>query len=276
MRTWSSGGRRRLAAIPDDLPVNRFAGRDGTALAWREIGEGWPVVLLHGLFSNAFTNWVRYGHAATLAAAGFRVVMPDLRGHGDSAAPHDRAAYPPDILAADGFALLDALGLSDGGYDLGGYSLGGRTTARMLATGARPRRAVIAGMGLQGLLDTGARSGHFRDVLTGLGTHPRGSPAWFAEAFLKTTGADPQAMLALLDSFVDTPRAALAAIPVPTLVLTGADDDDNGSSEALAALLPHAEFVAVPGNHMSAVLRPEIGSEMVRFLTSDRPGAGAI
>jgi pimeloyl-ACP methyl ester carboxylesterase len=262
-----------LANIPDDLPVKRFAGRDGTDLAWRETGAGRPVVLLHGLFSNAFTNWVRYGHAATLAAAGFRVVMPDLRGHGDSAAPHDPAAYPPDILAEDGFALLDALGLEDGEYDLGGYSLGGRTTVRMLAMGARPARAVVAGMGLQGLLATGLRSDHFRHVLTGIGTHPRGSPEWFAEAFLKTTGADPQAMLALLDSFVDTPRDVLAAIPVPTLVLTGAEDDDNGSASALAALLPDAVFAAVPGNHMSTVLRPEIGSEMVQFLSA---GRGAI
>lgn len=263
-----------MANTPDDLPINRFAARDGTALVWRETGAGRPVVLLHGLFSNGYTNWVRYGHAATLAAAGFRVVMPDLRGHGDSAAPHDPAAYPPDILADDGFALLDALGFGDGDYDLGGYSLGGRTTARMLVLGARPRRAVIAGMGLQGLLSTGTRSDHFRTVLTGIGSHERGSPEWFAEAFLKTTNADPHAMLALLDSFVDTPRAALAAIVVPTLVLTGADDGDNGSSEALAAVLRHARFATVPGNHMSAVLRPEIGSEMVQFLTAEHlPGA---
>ncbi len=258
-----------MATIPDDLPVRRFAAHDGTRLAWRELGAGRPVVLLHGLFSNAFTNWVRYGHAATIAAAGFRVVMPDLRGHGDSAAPHDPAAYPPDILADDGFALLGTLGLRDGDYDLGGYSLGGRTTARMLALGAHPRRAVIAGMGLEGLLATGTRGDHFRQVLTGIGSHPRGSPEWFAEAFLKTTGADPVAMLALLDSFVDTPRAVLAAIPVPTLVLTGAEDADNGSSEALAALLPDARFASIPGNHMSAVLRPEIASEMVRFLAVD-------
>jgi pimeloyl-ACP methyl ester carboxylesterase len=241
------------------------------SLAWRELGPeaggGRPVVLIHGLFSNAATNWIRYGHASLLAAAGFRVVMPDLRAHGSSAAPHDPAAYPPDILADDGFALLATLGLEDGGYDLGGYSLGGRTVVRMLARGARPGRAIVAGMGLQGLLDTGARSDHFRHVINGIGTHPRGSPEFMAEAFLKTTGADPAALLPLLGSFVDTPPAALAGIATPTLVACGIDDADNGSAEALAGALGDGRYVAVPGNHMSAVVKPELGRAIADFLT---------
>jgi pimeloyl-ACP methyl ester carboxylesterase len=49
------------------------------------MGEGRPLVLIHGLFSSAFTNWIRYGHAARLARAGFRLIMPDLRAHGESA-----------------------------------------------------------------------------------------------------------------------------------------------------------------------------------------------
>ena len=257
-----------MASFPTDLPLHRFAGADGLGLVWREIGEGRPVVLLHGLFSNAQTNWLRYGHAQAVAAAGFRVVMPDLRGHGDSGAPHDAAAYPPDILADDGFALLAALGVGDGDYDLGGYSLGGRTTARMLARGAKPRRAVIAGMGLEGLLDTAGRSNLFKTVLTGIGTHRRGSPEWMAEAFLKTTGGDPLALLPLLDSFVDTPRAALAGIDVPVLVATGAEDRDNGSSEALAELLPQGRYAEVPGNHMSAVLKPELGAGIAAYLAA--------
>ena len=50
--------------------IHRFAAPDGVVLAWREMGEGRPVVLLHGLFSNATTNWIRFGHAAMLAARG--------------------------------------------------------------------------------------------------------------------------------------------------------------------------------------------------------------
>ena len=49
-------------------------------LAWREAGKGRPVILLHGLFSDAQMNWIKFGHAEKIAVAGFRVIMPDLRG----------------------------------------------------------------------------------------------------------------------------------------------------------------------------------------------------
>ena len=251
-----------------DIRECRFAGADGTALVWREVGSpgGRPLILIHGLFSDAMTNWIKFGHAALLAATGFRVIMPDLRAHGLSARPHDPAAYPPDVLADDGFALLAALGLSEGGYDLGGYSLGGRTVVRMMVRGASPDRAIVAGMGLEGLLDTGGRASHFRRVLEGIGSHRRGSPEFMAEAFLKTTGGDPLALLPLLGSFVDTRLADLASINRPVLVMSGIDDHDNGSGEALARALPNGRFVQVPGNHMSAVIAPELGAAIANFI----------
>ena len=243
-----------------------FESFDGARLAWREVGEGRPAILIHGFFSDANTNWIKYGHAAMVAAAGFRVIMPDLRGHGSSARPHDAASYPPDVLMRDGFALVEHLGLTD--YDLVGYSLGGRTTVRMLANGATPRRAVLAGMGYQGIVDTQGRGGYFRKVLTSLGTFERGTTEWMTEAFLKTTGGDPMALLRILDTFVDTPREALAAITTSVLVVNGADDHDNGSGEELAAALPDGQFRAIPGNHMSAVLKPELGGEIAAFLAA--------
>lgn len=241
-----------------------FTAPDGAALAWHELGEGPSVVLLHGLFSDADTNWIRFGHAAEIAGRGFRVIMPDLRGHGTSARPHDPAAYPPDILAEDGLALIAHLGLDH--YDLGGYSLGARTAVRMVAKGATPTRLIIAGMGLAGLTATGARGEHFKHILKGLGTHVRGSPEWMAEAFLKTTGGDPKALLPLLDSFIDTSEEELRDLAMATLVVSGADDHDNGSPEALAALLPRGRYVEVPGNHMSAVTKPELGRALGDFL----------
>ncbi|WP_230770204.1 alpha/beta fold hydrolase [Sphingomonas sp. Leaf4] len=247
-----------------DVATHRFASFDGQEIVWHEVGEGRPVVLIHGYFSDAMTNWIRYGHAAKIAATGRRVIMPDLRAHGGSARPHDAAAYPPDALARDGMALLAHLGLTD--YDLGGYSLGARTVVRMLTMGAAPARVVLSGMGLEGLLDTGARAAHFRNILTNLGSFERGSPEWMAEAFLKTTGGDAVALLGILDTFVDTSRDEVAAIRQPVLVLAGKDDDDNGSHAALADLLPDARLAETPGNHMSAVTKRELGEAIAGFL----------
>src|SRR3954470_5839952 len=247
-----------------DISTYRFTARDGVELAWHEMGQGRPVLLLHGLFSDAETNWIKFGHAALLAERGFRVIMADLRAHGDSAKPHDPSAYPPDILADDGLALISHLGLTD--YDLGGYSLGARTSVRMAIKRARPRRLIVSGMGLSGLVHTGRRSQHFRDILTGLGTHVRGSPEWLAEAFLKTTGGDPDALLPLLGSFVDSTEEELCAIAMPTLILQGVEDRDNGSAEDLARLLPDARYVEVPGSHMSAVTKPDLGRAIAEFL----------
>jgi pimeloyl-ACP methyl ester carboxylesterase len=255
-----------MAAPTPNLPAQYFRSRDGLELAYREMGVGRPVVLIHGYFSTAMVNWVRYGHAAKIVERGLRLIMPDLRGHGDSAKPHDPAFYPPDVLADDGLALLEHLELTD--YDLGGYSLGARTTVRMLARGATPRRALVAGMGLEGILRTGGRGAHFRNILTNLGKHKPGSVEWMAEAFMKTVGGDPIALLNVLNTFSDTSSAALARITTPTLVLTGAEDDDNGSGEALAAALPDGHYTVVPGNHMSAVTKPELGAAIAAFLAT--------
>ena len=224
------------------------------------------MVLIHGYFSNAWTNWIRYGHAAKIAAKGFRVIMPDLRAHGESAKPHDPAAYPHDVLMHDGLALIAHLGLTD--YDLGGYSLGARTAVRMLANGALPRRVVIAGMGLRGLTDTQGRGGYFQRVLTNLGSFERGSTEWMTEAFLKTTKGDPEALLLILNTFVDTPREAIAKIGEPTLVLSGVEDQDNGPAHELSDLLPHGRLEEIPGNHMSAVIKPELGQAIADFLAA--------
>lgn len=244
-----------------------FQTADGVSLAWREMGAGRPLLLIHGYFSDAETNWIKYGHAALLADAGYRVIMPDLRAHGESDKPHDARYYPADILADDQFALITHLGLTE--FDLGGYSLGGRTVARMLARGCAPGRAVISGMGLQGLRDTGKRAGHFRHVLENIGKHERGSAAFMAEAFLKTTGGDPVALLGILDTFVDTPVEKLAGFDLPIAVICGEADQDNGSAEALADALPQGTLVTVPGNHMSAVVKPELGQAMCDFLLGE-------
>jgi pimeloyl-ACP methyl ester carboxylesterase len=254
------------------LTARHFAGRDGTRLAYRELGEGRPLVLLHGYFSAANENWVRYGHAATLAARGHRVIMPDLRAHGDSAKPHDAASYPPDVLADDALALVEHLGLT--AYDLGGYSLGGRTVMRMLARGATPGRAVVAGAGLDGIVDTAGRSAPFRRILDNPGTFARATAEWRAEAFMRTMGGDPIALRRILDTLVDTPPAAVEAVQTPTLVLVGTDDDVRDSARELAGALPRGTFAEIAGNHMSAVTKRQLGEAVADYLGADCREAG--
>lgn len=252
-------------AVPD-LAINRFASFDGVELAWRETGAGRPVILLHGLFSSAYVNWIKFGTAARVAEAGFRVIMPDLRCHGDSAAPHDPAAYSADVLACDVEALVAHLGLDD--YDLGGFSLGARTTVRAVLRGMTPRRIVLGGMGLEGLAGWRNRKRFFLDAIALADTAKRGDPHWLSIQFMKTMKIDPVAATLLLETFADTDPTELSQIIMPTLLVCGVDDDDNGSAPALQAALPNARLVAVPGTHMSSVTAPEMGAAIAEFLGS--------
>lgn len=243
-----------------------FPGFDGADLAVHRMGNraGRPVLLLHGLFSSAQMNWIKFGHAAKLAEAGFDVIMPDLRAHGQSAKPHDPAAYPEDVLVKDLFALVDALGLTD--FDLVGFSLGARTAARGVIAGLAPRRLVLAGMGLEGLAGWAARADFFIDAIDRFDHVKHGDPAFMAVSFMKTMKMDRVAARLLLQSVGDTTPDQLAAITMPTLVLCGDKDNDNGSAPHLAQVLADAELVTIPGTHMGSVAEGALGDALVRFL----------
>lgn len=254
---------------PDTTPAvttEMFPGFGGAPLALHRMGSGRPLVLLHGLFSSAQVNWIKFGTAAQLAAAGFECLMPDLRAHGQSAAPHDPDAYPADVLVRDAQALVAHLGLTD--FDLGGFSLGARTAARCVLAGMAPRRLMLAGMGLEGLAGWARRRDFFLDVIDRAGTIKRGDPAFAAQAFMKTMNIDGIAARLLLGSMEDTAPGDLAAIVMPTLVLCGDKDDDNGSADRLVDALPDARRATVPGTHMSSVTVPQLGAEMVTFFTA--------
>lgn len=246
------------------METRRLKGFDGADIAVSEMGEGRPVVLLHGLFSSGEMNWRRYGAAAEIASAGHRVIMPDFRAHGHSAAPHDPAAYPPDVLAMDIEAVIGQLGLTD--FDIGGYSLGARTVVRLLARGLQPARAIIAGMGLEGLIGTTERADFFKRVIAQPDGWPAGSPESHAAAFMKQNKVDGAAVAHVLDSFVSTPAAVLRGLDTRCLVLCGSNDQDNGSAPALALELPNAALVEIAGNHMSAVTKPDFGSAIAAWL----------
>ena len=247
-----------------ELTSSTLPGFDGAPLAMHRMGAGRAVVMLHGLFSSAEMNWIKWGHAQLLAEAGFDVIMPDLRGHGQSAKPHDPAAWPDDVLALDLIALVGGLGLSD--YDLVGFSMGSRTSVRAVLRGLSPQRLVLGGMGLEGLAGWSGRRAHFLDAIDRFGTIRPGDPSYMTQQFMKSMGIDRVAARLLMDTLTDTPPDLLSGVTMPTLVVCGDEDRDNGSPERLTAALPHAVHAVIPGTHMGCVTQPHLGRTIRDFL----------
>lgn len=255
------------------VPID-FTSFDGTRLTcYREgpaSGEGRPVVLLHGLFSSAHMNWIKWGHARRLADAGFAASMLDFRVHGASEAPQEASAYPPGVLVRDTAALVEKLGLEDGEYDLVGFSLGARTALHAVANGVlHPRRLAACGMGIEGLAEWERRAAHFKRVIDEFDTIKPGSPLYVARTFLKSQGVDRTAARLLLDAMDPFDVSALANITIPTAAICGGEDQDNGSAQELADALPDGRYIEVPGNHMNSVTKPELGEAIVRFLKGE-------
>ena len=250
----------------NEAQVRYWTSSDGVQLAYHEVGDGRPVVLLHGLFSDANVNWIKFGQAERIAARGFRVIMPDLRAHGLSGKPHGAEHYPRGILARDVRELVALLGLTE--FDLGGFSLGARTTVEAVGEGMRPRKAVLGGAGLEGLRNWKRRKTFFVDAIAMFDKVQRGDPHWLSIQFMKSQKIDRVAAGLLLESFEDAFMDWLQAFTMPTLVVCGSEDDDNGSAEELANVLPNAVFAEVPGTHMSSVTKPEFGEAIANFLSA--------
>jgi pimeloyl-ACP methyl ester carboxylesterase len=249
-----------------EAAIHHFTASDGIELAWRELGAGRPVILLHGLFSDSLVNWVKFGTAERIARDGYRVIMPDLRAHGLSGKPHDADHYPQLVLVRDLQELIGHLDLAD--FDLGGFSLGARTTIEAVLGGLRPKRAILAGTGLDVLTNWERRSRFYVEAIDMFGQLSRGDPHWLAIQFMKTMKIDRAAARLLLGTMRDreSKHGLAEAFTMPTLVVCGDKDDDNGSAIELANALPNAEYAEIPGTHMSSVTQPELGEAIARFL----------
>ncbi|MQY22016.1 alpha/beta fold hydrolase [Nocardia macrotermitis] len=250
------------------MGAHLFTGSDGVELAWHETGAGRTLILLPG-FGGAGARMLDTELVRTLAERGHRVVVPDFRGCGDSGGADDPRGYPADALATDGLALVDHLGLGDQEYDLGGYSLGARIAVRMLARGAAPGRAIVAGQGLakvSGPQGGGANRRVLTALVDGVAFEPDSADERAARAILHG-GANPRALLHVLESLMPTPEDDLRRITVPVLVAIG-DRDERADADRLAELLPNARFVRVPGDHGSAFFAPELTTAITEFVTA--------
>jgi len=251
--------------VSDEI-THFWTASDGVELAYHELGLGRPVILLHGLFSDAQTNWIKFGTARRIADRGFRVIMPDLRAHGLSGKPHGSEHYPRGILARDLGELVAKLALVE--FDLGGFSLGARTVVEAVGEGLKPLRAVLGGAGLEGLRHWERRKTFFLEAIAMFDRVPRDDPHWLSIQFMRSQKIDRTAAGLLLESFADAFMTWLEAFTMPTLVVCGSEDDDNGSAEELANVLPNAVFREIPGTHMSSVTKPQFGEAIADFLAS--------
>lgn len=251
------------------MNTEHFQSFDGTKLALHRVGEGRPLILLHGLFSSAQMNWIKWGHAERIAEQGYEVLMLDFRVHGESEAPHDPTSYPSGVLVQDVAALVNHLGLTD--YDLAGFSLGARTSIHGVANGSlNPKRLILGGMGVDGLSEWEKRAAFFTRVIDEFDAIPKDDPAYFSMQFLKSQKVDRVAARLLLDTMEDLPLSDLAKITCPTLVVCGDEDRDNGSAQEMAEMLPDATYAEVPGTHMSSVTKPDLGRAMAEWLGPSR------
>lgn len=125
--------------------------RDGARIYYETAGSGVPVVLLHG-FTQTGAAWRRNGFVEGLQD-GYRLLLPDARGHGRSDTPLTPEAHGgPEALGADVLAVLDAEGIDSAhivGYSMGahtGYVVGSSAPSRarslVLGGGAAPTRAI--------------------------------------------------------------------------------------------------------------------------------------
>ena len=219
-----------------------------------ETPQAEPVVLVHGFASTKEVNWVAPSWTGTLRRAGHRVIALDDRGHGASTKLYDPADYDTARMADDVRALLDHLGLKRAAVM--GYSMGARIAAFFaLAHPQRVRALILGGLGNHlvegvGLPESIAEA--LEAASLAAVTDPTGR---VFRAFAEQTKSDLKALAACIRGSRQTlTKAEAASIRVPTLVAVGTKDDVAGSAQELAALIPNAKWLDIPGrDHMLAV-----------------------
>jgi pimeloyl-ACP methyl ester carboxylesterase len=221
-------------------------------------------VLVHG-FLNDGSSWRGSPLAERLRAAGWRVVIPDLRGNGASDHPTALAAYEHDAEARDVMAIAAALGARD--YCAVGYSRGAIIVARLLVLDRRVRCAVLGGMGADFTDPAWPRREAAYRVLAGLPLDSAAAaPVLGMVRAAEQRGLDRRVLAMQQRAQPATSRAALGKVRVPVLVIAGDRDHDNGEPSELAALIPGAARATVPGEHGGTMRTPAFADSVLAFL----------
>lgn len=210
-----------------------------------------PVLLVHGFATTGALTWEATGWVAALAEAGRGALVPDLRGHGASEAPHDPSAYSPDLLAGDLLAVLDEQGLDR--VDVIGYSMGSWVALALVGLAPeRVRRVVVGGVGTVEQFAHWGVEAVREAILEGADTLPADAPLTPLLASLRQApGVDREALAACATGMAQHPLPL--ASTVPTLLVAGDADPVAGDADAAARLLG-AELVLLPRrNHITAL-----------------------
>ncbi len=254
-------------------------------LAFDDDGPGPVVVLLHG-FPLDRSMWA---HQRSSVGALYRVISPDLRGHGESAAPD--GIYPVDAMADDVIETLDALQL-DGPLVVGGLSMGGYVALSIALRHPDRVRALML-MNTRSAADSPeaarAREEQAGQVEASGDVEPvvaRMLPDLFARS---TFEAHPELVARVHHQMARTPARAVAGtlrglairpdrtvdlprIAVPTLVIAGAEDRliPVEESERLARGIPKARLVTIPdAGHLAPLENHEpTDAAILEFLKS--------
>jgi len=243
---------------------------DGTDIAYDCMGEGPPVVLIHGFGANRVITWSNTNWYQTLTRAGHKVIAIDCRGHGESDKPHDRADYDEGRMAMDIIAVLADLEIPE--TDVMGYSMGGQLAIRLMHDApGRVRRAVLGGLGENYFLAAERRHETIAEALLARDLAKIADPvARDFRVFCEKAGDDLAAMAACIrrPRRIFTPEE-LRALPQKVLAVCGAEDPMVGSPEVLARAFRDAQLLIIPKrNHHSAVGDRAFKDAAVAFLAN--------
>ena len=252
-----------------------FFSSDGVRIAYLDVvpasGSGDPVVLVHGFASNHAVNWVNTLWVKALGDAGYRVIALDNRGHGRSDKLYHAEDYHTEVMAEDVRRLIDHLGI--GQADVMGYSMGARITAFLaLRHPDRVRSAMLGGLGSHLVEGVGLPLG-IADAMEAPSADGLHDPMQrMFRLFAEQTKSDLKALAACIrGSRQVLSRDEVGRIAVPTLVSVGTKDPIAGSPHDLAALMPNARALDIPGRDHNLAVGDKTHKQGVLAFLAERP-----
>lgn len=234
----------------------------GLNLAYDDIRPAGPaagdILLVHGFAASRAESWKRLGWYAAFERKSWRLVAPDLRGHGDSDKPHDAAAYVRAEMIDDLVALMDLSGLNR--PDVMGYSMGAHLAIGLaLGHPERVGRLILGGVGARVIDGSGPIALATMTMAQAMRIDdPESIPDRNLKGFRRFADQQGDDRLALAACSEGRGRLLtvddFAAIAAPTLVVAGALDEIAGDPRRLADAIPGAKCVTLPGcDHFTAI-----------------------